>query len=271
MKSSDLDHILILFHFYYRSTEEKEIMATEDQVVMEPSLDFPFLNDTKTVEYVGKSKTLLLLRGPPGSGKSSLATAILEKYPGKVAICSAEKHIPQGEKPPFSREMLKKAHTDCQQCVRDSCKEAYPIVIVDNTNATLLSVKNYSSIGHEFDYVDILVVPRTSWILDAQELVKRSSRGFPLEDIQRKLEKFQEPVYPLFYGWFVNRTDSETMRGTGKTFYERCLSKREFREEFTKHLLPDASGKTPGIESPIMQGSTLTRVSYMYIFMDPQF
>ncbi|XP_011679349.1 2',3'-cyclic-nucleotide 3'-phosphodiesterase isoform X2 [Strongylocentrotus purpuratus] len=238
-----------VFGVKLESTEEKEIMATEDQVIMEPSLDFPFLNDTKTVEYVGESKTLLLLRGPPGSGKSSLATAISEKYPLKVAICSAEEHIPQGEKPPFSREMLKKAHTDCQQCVKDACKEAYPIVIVDNTNASLLSVKNYSGIGHEFDYVDVLVVPQTSWILDAQELVKRSSRGFPLEDIQRKLEKFQEPIYPLFYGWFVNKTDSETMRGTGETFYERCLSKREFREEFTKHLLPDASGKTPDPEN----------------------
>ena len=194
-------------------------MATEDQVVVEPSLDFPFLNDTKTVEYVGESKTLLLLRGPPGSGKSSLATAISEKYPMKVAICSAEEYIPQGEKPPFSREMLKKAHTDCQQCGHgrlqgrlSHCHRG------QHKRLTLVSEKTTVALDTSSTTWTVLVVPQTSWILDAQELVKRSSRGFPLEDIQRKLEKFQEPIYPLFYGWFVNRTDSETMRGTGETF-----------------------------------------------------
>ncbi|XP_041456674.1 2',3'-cyclic-nucleotide 3'-phosphodiesterase-like isoform X2 [Lytechinus variegatus] len=227
-----------------QSTEENEVMANEDQVTMEESVfDFPFLNDPETIKYVGTSQTLLLLRGPPGSGKSTLAEAINKKYPGKVAICSAQQHIPQGKKPPFSKQILENAHSDCHQCVRDACSKSFSIVIVDNTNAALDAVKNYTSIGHDFDYVDVLVAPQTSWILNAQVLVKKSSRGFSLKDIQKKVEKFQKPVYPLFYGWFVNRSDSERMREFGKMFYERCLSKMEFRDEFAKHLIPDASGK----------------------------
>ncbi len=45
---------------------------------VKPSLNFPFLVDEKTVEHVKKSTVMFILRGLPGSGKSTIVRKIKE-------------------------------------------------------------------------------------------------------------------------------------------------------------------------------------------------
>ena len=37
------------------------------------TLNFPFLQDAKTIEFIMNSKTMFIMRGLPGSGKSKIA------------------------------------------------------------------------------------------------------------------------------------------------------------------------------------------------------
>ncbi len=58
-------------------------------------MDFPFLNDDNTIQHVKKSKVMMIMRGLPGSGKSTVVKAILHKYKKGAVACSADDHFLQ--------------------------------------------------------------------------------------------------------------------------------------------------------------------------------
>ena len=60
----------------------------------EPESNFPFLQDSNTIEYIKRSKVLFLLRGLPGSGKSTLVKQIQAAY-AESAVCSADDYFLQ--------------------------------------------------------------------------------------------------------------------------------------------------------------------------------
>ena len=63
---------------------------------MDKSLvNFPFLTDDETVKHVGGSKVMFIMRGLPGSGKSTIVKLIAEKYKTNVVVCSADDHFLQ--------------------------------------------------------------------------------------------------------------------------------------------------------------------------------
>ena len=57
--------------------------------------DFPFLTDENTIRHVKKSKVMFIMRGLPGSGKSTIVKLIVKKYERNVAVCSADDHFLQ--------------------------------------------------------------------------------------------------------------------------------------------------------------------------------
>ncbi|VDN11364.1 unnamed protein product [Dibothriocephalus latus] len=54
-------------------------------------VDFPFLTDEELGQWIVRSRFMIVLRGPPGSGKSYLATCIKTRYP-TAEICSADQY-----------------------------------------------------------------------------------------------------------------------------------------------------------------------------------
>ncbi len=50
----------------------------ERQKTVEPSLSYPFLTDDATVQFIKKSKVIFVMRGLPGSGKSTIVRSIKE-------------------------------------------------------------------------------------------------------------------------------------------------------------------------------------------------
>lgn len=103
---------------------------------------------------------VVILRGVPGSGKSTIAK---KYYPGAV-VCSADHHFespnPQGmHLPPtytFDRSKLPEAHRACMRKFLEATNYRYEntndLVVVDNTNVKLWEFAGYVQVAHARGY-----------------------------------------------------------------------------------------------------------------------
>ena len=92
---------------------------------------------------------MVVLRGLPGSGKSSLAR-ILAGNSDNITVCSADQYFETKNGYEFSKDDLGKAHEFCY----DRCREALESnrsAIVDNTNSRLSEYQKYLDLADEFD------------------------------------------------------------------------------------------------------------------------
>ena len=163
------------------------------------------------------------MRGIPGSGKSTLVSQIILQYPESV-VCSADKfHMRDGEYK-FDKSNLKAAHEFSQSDADDACKRGRNVVIIDNTNIRAWEYRPYVKLATKYGYTYIIVVPRTNWKDNAEELARRNIHGVDLESVQRKINQFEEFI-PLYYGWFLNPVDSKRMVDLSKSCLLECVRK----------------------------------------------
>ena len=59
-----------------------------DEKPTEPYLDHPFLTDKSSIESMKNSLTMIIMRGMPGSGKSTIVRKLKELYPEVKFISS---------------------------------------------------------------------------------------------------------------------------------------------------------------------------------------
>lgn len=82
--------------------------------------------------------TVYILRGPSGSGKSSITKAIVDSLPNgtRTAVCSADAYFidPRDGMYKFNREHLTEAHQSCRVAFDDALRQRVPVIIVDNTH-----------------------------------------------------------------------------------------------------------------------------------------
>ncbi len=107
-----------------------DFSPTED-----PYLQFPFFVDKNCWRWVSSHRTMFVLRGLSGSGKSTIVKTVLQYYPGAV-VCSADDFFVREDDGvyDFDAALLKDAHAYCQKRAADACKEALGPVVIDNTN-----------------------------------------------------------------------------------------------------------------------------------------
>src|SRR3989344_2673882 len=91
----------------------------------------------------------LILRGLPGSGKSSLAELIARET-GAV-ICSATHFFEQDGGYSFVPDLLAKAHAFCLREFYRALRAGLP-VIIDNTHAQLWEYLKYADIARGAEY-----------------------------------------------------------------------------------------------------------------------
>lgn len=103
-------------------------------------------------------KQLIIMRGIPGAGKSTIAQAIESlyrtNYPTKintVTIASADKFFDEG-KIPFDAKLLKFAHDYCLGAATRSMLMGCAKVIVDNTNTRAWEFDPYIALASTLKY-----------------------------------------------------------------------------------------------------------------------
>jgi hypothetical protein len=143
-------------------------------------------------------KFILLIRGLPGSGKTSLSDMIailpVRGEGGRVrqpVTCAADDYfLDEDGHYAFDPKLLPEAHKACQvkAAVAVSLGES---VVVHNTFTERWEMEPYLQMGYEFD-CKVIVVSTFDGGCDDAALAERNEHGVPVESIAAMRERWQE-------------------------------------------------------------------------------
>lgn len=163
------------------------------------------------------SQSLILMRGIPGSGKSTMAREIASTAAGRVVIASADDYflVRDGDATVyrFDASKLRCAHRDCYRKVLDAVIGSVETVVVDNTNTKLQDIVPYVEIAFAYGYDLEFAEPRTPWWLSvrphlegkkresdlrqhARVFAKKNTHGVPEEAILKMLKRYDTHITP---------------------------------------------------------------------------
>jgi tRNA uridine 5-carbamoylmethylation protein Kti12 len=94
----------------------------------------------RLADPMGERRSLVvILRGLPGSGKSTFATLLkiyAESRGLQAQICCADDYFIQSNGYKFEPGQLSNAHARCEDYCFFALQRSVPVVIIDNTNVT---------------------------------------------------------------------------------------------------------------------------------------
>lgn len=95
-------------------------------------------------------KTLYLIRGLPGSGKSTFASELVPEF----LVCEADKYFVVDGEHRFDSTKLKDAHNWCQKIVETYMEngETYPKIAVSNTFTREWEMDPYFDLAEKYGY-----------------------------------------------------------------------------------------------------------------------
>jgi predicted kinase len=129
-----------------------------------------------------------VLRGLPGSGKSSKARQIVEDYSSQglrpPIVCSADNF--RYENGLYVFKNSREPHDKCLELFKNSVDSGHD-VIVDNINAELRSMKPYVEYAHQAGYEIIIISIQP---IDIETLMARGLHNVPRESYERFLRRW---------------------------------------------------------------------------------
>ncbi|XP_068435614.1 2',3'-cyclic-nucleotide 3'-phosphodiesterase [Clinocottus analis] len=216
---------------------DAELQSEEVVVPAVGSLSFALLEREQTKEALRSSRTLVVLRGLPGSGKSFLARAIAAAYEGHCSVFCADDHGVKPENPESSVEGYQALDEAVVACCSAGTASSV-LVVVDDTNHTQDRLARLGEIAVQQRLVAVFLEPRTEWSRDPAQLSKKTSRGLEEAQLEAMRGAHQEMSLPLYYGWFLLSSIQDKVRCTSMDF----LKTLDTLEAFKKHLI-DFTGK----------------------------
>jgi len=145
-------------------------------------------------------RNVVIMRGLPGSGKSTVAKKLAATVEGAV-IVSADDGLMVGGQYQFDVTKLGAAHGACQAAFKTALAFNKPLVIVDNTNTTPQEIQRYMDMAQNFGYeAVVMVVP-----CDVDTSAARNTHGVPREAIERMASRMAS--IPLDSSWRVERSE----------------------------------------------------------------
>ncbi|KAJ8280138.1 hypothetical protein GJAV_G00050960 [Gymnothorax javanicus] len=136
---------------------------------------------------------LILMRGLPGSGKTTLAKKLLSSGPNGLVL-STDDYFSEDHGYSYSPSLIGDAHDWNQKRARNAMDAGRSPVIIDNTNTQAWEMKPYVEMALERGYSIDFHEPDTTWKLDPFELEKRNKHGVPSKKIAQMLDRFEAPI-----------------------------------------------------------------------------
>ncbi|KFU90179.1 NEDD4-binding protein 2-like 2 [Chaetura pelagica] len=138
-------------------------------------------------------KWLLILRGLPGSGKSTLSRILLGQSHDGI-IFSTDDYFRQQDGYTYNAAQLGDAHDWNQKRAKQAMEQGKSPVIIDNTNTQAWEMKPYVEVALEKGYRVEFHEPDTWWKFDPEELEKRNKHGVTREKIAQMLERYEYQI-----------------------------------------------------------------------------
>lgn len=141
---------------------------------------------------MSSTRTLTIMRGLPGSGKSYLAAA-LSKVPGTpvAPVFSTDDFFMVDGQYRFDPKALGKNHAANLARATDAMSAGIQHIIIDNTNTQAWEAREYVRNAERHGYVVQFIEPRTEWAKDPEECARRNSHGVPLDAIRGMLARWE--------------------------------------------------------------------------------
>uniref|UniRef100_A0A663F8V7 NEDD4 binding protein 2 like 2 n=1 Tax=Aquila chrysaetos chrysaetos TaxID=223781 RepID=A0A663F8V7_AQUCH len=118
-------------------------------------------------------KLLLILRGLPGSGKSTLSRILLRQSCDGI-VFSTDDYFRQQDGYTYNAAQLGDAHDWNQKRAKQAMEQGKSPVIIDNTNTQAWEMKPYVEVALEKGYRVEFHEPDTWWKFDPEELEKKT-------------------------------------------------------------------------------------------------
>ncbi|KAM8818948.1 2',3'-cyclic-nucleotide 3'-phosphodiesterase [Rhynchonycteris naso] len=199
-----------------------------------PELQFPFLQDEETVGTLQECKTLFILRGLPGSGKSTLARVIMDRYRDSTKMVSADTYKITPARAGFSEE-YKRLDKDLADC----CRRDIRVLVLDDTNHERERLEQLFEIADQFQYQVVLVEPKTAWRLDCVQLKEKSQWQLSIDELKKLKPGLEKDFLPLYFGWFLTKKSSESLRKVGQVFLDELGNHKAFKKELPHFVSED--------------------------------
>ena len=208
-----------------------ELVKEEDPVPASGSLSFALLEQGQTKDALLTSRTLIVLRGLPGSGKSFLARAIAEAYKGHCSVICADDHGVKPENPESSAGGYKALDEAVVSCCSAGTSSSV-LVVVDDTNHSQDRLARMGEIAEEHHLVAIFLEPQTAWSCDVAQLMTKSGRGLDEAQLDAMKGPHEEMAIPLYFGFFLLWSIQDKIRCTSMDF----LKTLDTLEAFKTHM-----------------------------------
>lgn len=133
-------------------------------------------------------RKVFIMRGLPGSGKTTVAEQLYESFPDSSIIVSADKYMYMDGVYKFEESKLAYAHHQCKTDFKRAIDAYIGQVIVDNTNIERRHLKWFVDYAHKRGYI---VVTCTIEDFDVDACARRTKHGVPKDIVARMARGFQ--------------------------------------------------------------------------------
>lgn len=142
-------------------------------------------------------KILILLRGLPGSGKSTVAKKLIQRAgldPSQHIISADNYFKDRFGNYNYDPSKISNAHQDCHMRAKQLMIRNVAPIFIDNTNVQLWQMEEYCLNAVDHGYIVQILEPTTWWSKNPEECARRNTHGVPLDRImnmKRTYERIQ--------------------------------------------------------------------------------
>ncbi|XP_037655755.1 NEDD4-binding protein 2-like 2 isoform X2 [Choloepus didactylus] len=224
-----------------------------------------FMNQQFQEEKLNKlQKLLILLRGLPGSGKTTLSRVLLAQSRNGI-VFSTDDYFRQQDGYRYNVTQLGDAHDWNQNRAKQAIDQGRSPVIIDNTNTQAWEMKPYVEMAIGKGYKVEFHEPETWWKFDPEELEKRNKHGVSRQKIAQMLERYEYQMSISIVMNSVEPPHKGTQRPPPPQWRqrERDLKKSGLRLSKTKQKRNRKRNKKQTSASKLMEKNSLGTLSFL--------
>jgi len=139
-------------------------------------------------------KTMILVRGLSGSGKTTIADLIVGEDESRISISVDDYFYSDDDEYEFDVSKLVDAHNWCKQEVETCLTQGYEVVVVHNTFTRRFELEKYLSLAINYGYRIHVISLFDNGLTDLQ-LAKQCVHNVPISNIKVQRRRWEDDVF----------------------------------------------------------------------------